>query len=113
MKTKRTIGIIALVFLAISFISWMLLIFTGGAFSEHGGFSVLVPIVFISFFVSGITAVVCLAGDVIMFVGKMFSTGYNNTNNSPVNNNVKFCPKCGKQLEATATFCSVCGQKQN
>ena len=118
MKNKRTVGIIALVFLGISFIAWMLLIFTGGMFSSRGGFSALVPIVFISFFLSGITAFVCLAGDVIKFAGKMFSSGFNSTNNSPNNStpnssNVKFCPKCGKQLESTATFCSACGQQQN
>ena len=112
MKAKRIIGIFALILVVISFISWMLLIFTGAAFSKHGGFSVYVPIVFISFFISMITSIICLAGDVIRFIGKMFSSGYNSAVNSPVNNNIKFCTKCGKQLEATATFCSACGHKQ-
>ncbi len=113
MNTKRTIGIIALILLGISFIAWMLLIFTGAAFSKHGGFSVLVPIIFISIFISGVTAVVCLIGDAIKFAGKTFSSGFNSINNSPVNSNTKFCTKCGTKLEATAAFCSNCGHKQS
>lgn len=112
MKAKRIIGIIAVIFVVISFISWMLLIFTGAAFNKSGGFSILVPIVFISFFISIITSVVCLSGDVIKYVGKMFSSGYNSTNDPSANCSTKFCTKCGKQLEVTATFCSACGQKQ-
>ena len=84
MKTKRTVGIIALIFVAISFIAWMLLIFTRAAFSEGGGFSIWVPIVFLSFFISIVTAVVCLAGDAIRFAGKMFSSGFNGTPATPV-----------------------------
>ena len=114
MKTKRTVGIIALVFVAISFIAWMLLIFTRAAFNEGGGFSIWVPIVFLSFFISIVTAAVCLAGDAIRFAGKMFSSGFNGTPASPAaTGGVKYCTKCGKQMEASAAFCPGCGHKQN
>ena len=111
---KRKIGKIALVIAAISLILWFIIVVTGSGFNSDGpglnGFAILV---FFSWMVSIFTAIFCLAGDVIRFIGKMFASGYNSVNNPPVSNNTKFCSKCGKQIDASSAFCPNCGEKLN
>jgi len=111
---KRTIGKIALVVAAISLFLWSIIVVTGSGFNPNGpglnGFAILV---FASWAVSIFTAIFCLAGDIIKFIGKMFASGYNSANYPPTPQNVKYCAKCGKQIDASSTFCPNCGEKLN
>ena len=57
-----------------------------------------------------IVAFVCLIGDVIRFIGKCFSQGFNGTQNQ---GNGRFCTNCSKPIDNNAKFCSHCGSKQD
>lgn len=112
---KRKIGILALVIAAISFLAWCIIIVTGSAFKPHGsGFSEVTILVFLAWAVSAPTTIFCLAGDVIRFIGKSFASGYNSAN-APTHTpqHAKFCQKCGKQIDKSASFCPHCGEKLN
>jgi hypothetical protein len=110
---KRLIGKIAVFGAVISFILWAMLIFTGGVFSSSGfGFSGFAMFVFFSFFACIITAVFCLTGDLIKFIGKMFANGFNDGKKPTFGNaSAQFCTKCGKPIHASAAFCPNCGEK--
>ena len=65
---KRKVGMSALVTMGGLFVAWFLMIYTGACFDPR--FEFLVPIVFLGFAASMITAIVCLAEDVLKFIGK-------------------------------------------
>ena len=60
--------------------------------------------------VCGITAIICLFGDFIRYIGKMFALGWNDAAGE---SNPHYCSQCGKSLEEDASFCSGCGTKIN
>lgn len=53
-----------------------------------------------------ITAIVCLIGDVIRFIGKCFSQGFSAGNPQECS---QVCPLCGKAISGNARFCGECG----
>ena len=57
---------------------------------------------------SMITAIICLIGDAIRFVGRMFAAGFRGEEK----HYSRYCPQCGKSLEQNAHFCPGCGTKQ-
>lgn len=95
---KRTIGIFALVLGIITFILFV-------CASTRYDVSQIAPMLFV-YGASMFTAFVCLIGDVIRFIGKCFSQGYNSVN---VKQERIACPLCGKQLPADSRFCGECG----
>lgn len=65
-------------------------------------------------FSSMITAIICLIGDVIRFIGKCFSQGFSagNSQGFRAGNSQEcsqVCPLCGKAISSKARFCSECG----
>lgn len=66
---RRTLGVIGLIGTGVSFFAWMMLIFTGACFDDHG-FSIWVPIVFMSFATSIVLSIVCWAKDLLCFIGR-------------------------------------------
>lgn len=105
---KKKIGTIAAIICGASFILWAILIFTGACFSGHK-ISPIAIFTFLTFFISGATAAICLAESLIKFAGKSFSAGFNGTS---VNNGERaFCPNCGKQITKGNRFCPHCGGK--
>ena len=108
---KKKIGIAAAIICGASFILWAILIFTGAVFSGHR-ISPIAIFTFLTFFISGATAVICLAESLIKFAGKTFSAGFNgiHTYNSEEK---AFCPNCGKQINKSSNFCPNCGSKVN
>ena len=105
---KKKIGIAAAVVGLIDLLVWIVLIFTGAVFDGFG-FSGLALFVFILWFVCVAVAVFCLAGDLIRFAGKQFSTGYNSV--APSQSANGFCTACGKQIAGDMAFCPYGGQK--
>ena len=101
---KRTIGIIAAVGAVIDLFIYMLLLVTGNAFTIPG----LTAFVFVMWFILLGTAVFCLLGDFIKFIGKQFSAGFN----SSVPSASVFCSSCGKAMDASMAFCPHCGAKR-
>ena len=97
---KRKIGIFALTVAGMSFVSMILM-----QVYDHCKNADMVPFVLV-FLAGGITAAACLIGDVIRFIGKCFSQGFN-TGNSQERKRV--CPLCGKAISGNARFCSECG----
>lgn len=95
---KRKIGFIALTVAALTF---MLCVITMQRF-DFSSF-VFLGLVYGA---ALITAIVCLAGDVIRFIGKCFSQGANEGRGQECS---RVCPLCGKPLSSNARFCSDCG----
>ena len=99
---KRKVGFTALIFAGIFFLLAMIASYAraidvaGVAAIMYGGCC--------------ITGIVCLFGDFIRFVGKMFSKGFHD---GTVKNYNRYCPHCGKGLEQDACFCPGCGTKLN
>ena len=111
---KRQIGYIALVVAAISLVVWILLISTGSVF-DGGGFSPIVPVVLFAWIGGVVTAIACLAGDVIKYFAKKAGEGYRSGYQPDSVQNVQyatgFCPHCGKPLTSKTPFCPNCGNK--
>ena len=118
---RRKIGFTALTLAGISFFAYLFILMSGNAFKNEG----LTSFVFVTYIVTVLTAIACLLGDFIRFIGKMFGQGfnggkapqqyynnYNNYNNATQNNaGVCYCPKCGQQNSGAAVFCQCCGNK--
>lgn len=98
---KRKVGITALIFAGVFF---LLAIFAMYAFE----FTVF-GFVAVMYWGCCITAIICLFGDFIRFIGKMFSKGYNEGTKKSYSH---YCHQCGKGLEQDAHFCPGCGAKQ-
>ena len=58
----------------------------------------------------GITATICLFGDFIRYIGKMFAMGWSEAAEKSYS---RYCPQCGKGLEQDAHFCPGCGTELN
>ena len=101
---RRKIGFIAL---AISLTSAIIAIFLCESFSFSA--REITPFMLVYGF-GGMIAFVCLIGDVIRFIGKCFSQGFNGTQSR---GNGRFCTNCGKAIDANAKFCSHYGSKQD
>ena len=101
---KKTIGIIAAVGAIIDIFIFMILIVTDNAFANQG----FTGFIFVMWFVLLGTAIFCLLGDFIKFIGKQFSAGYNST--APGTS--VFCSNCGKSMDAGMAFCPHCGAKR-
>ena len=95
---KRKIGFIALCVGIFSFFMLMVA-------SMNFKISLVLPLILVYFF-SIVTAIICLAGDVIRFIGKCFSQGANAANAQECS---QVCPLCGKAISGSARFCSECG----
>lgn len=65
---KRKIGLGALVSAGGLFVVWMLMIFTRACFDPR--FEFLVPVILFGYAASIITAIICLAEDVLKFIGR-------------------------------------------
>lgn len=98
---KRKVGLTALVFAGIFFLLAFFAIFAH-AFAVFG-------IVAVLYWGCCITAIVCLFGDFVRFIGKMFSSGYHA---GAAKSRNRYCPHCGKGLAQDASFCPGCGTKQ-
>lgn len=98
---KRKVGFTALIFAGI-FILLAFLAMYARAFTVFG-------VVAVMYWSCCITAIICLFGDFIRFIGKMFSKGYHD---GVTKNDSRYCPQCGKGLEQDAHFCPGCGAKQ-
>lgn len=97
---KRKVGITALIFAAIFFL------LTAAAMPAKAmGVGIFCVIMY---FACALTAVICLFGDVVRFIGKMFSAGFSEGAAKSYNH---YCPQCGKGLEQDAHFCPGCGTK--
>lgn len=94
---KKFVGYLGLAISVVSFVAFAVM---GMYFHKTSLFFMLL------FLVGGVTAEVCLIGDVIRFIGKCFSQGFN-TGNSQERKRV--CPLCGKAISGNARFCSECG----
>lgn len=99
---KRKVGFTALIFAGI-FILLAFLAIYARAFNVFG-------IVAVMYWGCCITAIICLFGDFIRFIGKMFSKGYSEGTKKSYSH---YCPHCGKGLEQDACFCPGCGTKLN
>lgn len=95
---KRKIGFTAL---AVAALAFLLAIFSMRSF----GFEAFTFLVLL-YAASMITAIVCLIGDVIRFIGKCFSQGFSAGNSQE---RKRACPLCGKAISGNARFCSECG----
>ena len=104
---KRKIGIAAAVLAVMDLFVYMILIVTGNAFANRG----LTGLVFVLWFVFLAIAGPCLIGDVIKFVGKHFSSGFN-AGLPPQTGAIVYCTKCGKPIAADVSFCPHCGDKK-
>ncbi len=98
---KRKIGIIALVVYVICIV--LMIFMTSNA---SGRPNVAFQFVTVLIAVSYITAIVCLIGDVIRFIGKCFSQGFRAGNSQECS---QVCPLCGKAISGNARFCGECG----
>lgn len=67
--------------------------------------SLILPLALV-YFLCMITAIVCLIGDAIRFIGKCFSQGFSAGNPQECN---QVCPLCGKAISGNARFCGECG----
>ena len=104
---KKKIGIVAAIAAIIDLLIYAVLIVTGNAFTNIA----LTAFLFIMWFVLIITTGICLFGEVIKYIGKQFSAGYNS--NQPVQPNATvFCTKCGKPIASTVSFCPHCGERR-
>ncbi len=105
---RKKIGIIAAVTAVLDLFVYLILIVTGNAFTNLA----FTGFVFFMWFACLAVAVPCLFGEVIKFIGKQFSAGYNSP--APTQSTASvFCSKCGKAIDATVTFCPHCGEKRN
>ena len=103
---RRMVGFTALAAAGISFILWMWIVVSGSGFSQTGmGLNGFAVGVLFSWMVSIITAVVCLIGDVIRFIGKTFGEGFGKAATVP-------CLSCGKAMAVSAVFCPHCGTRK-
>ena len=96
---KRKIGFTALAVAVLAFLSFV----TSSV--RHGDYGTMVFFA-LFYFAAIITAIVCLAGDVIRFIGKCFSQGFSAGNPQECG---QVCPLCGKAISGNARFCSECG----
>ena len=95
---KRAIGFIALGAGIFTFFLFIV------ACMRHNT-SLMFPLMVVYFF-SMVTAIVCLIGDVIRFIGKCFSQGFSAGNSQECS---RICPLCGKAISGSARFCGECG----
>ena len=95
---KRKIGFIALTFGIIAFIFYMFSL-------TRMNFSSSISLLLI-YAACMITAIICLIGDVIRFIGKCFSQGFSAGNSQECS---QVCPLCGKAISGNARFCGECG----
>lgn len=96
---RRKIGFTALVVTAVAFLLFVI------SSVQYGDFGTTV--FFALFYFAGIiTSIVCLASDVIRFIGKCFSQGFSAENSQE---RKRVCPLCGKAISGNARFCSECG----
>ena len=107
---RKKIGIIAAVLAVIDLIVWVMLLVSGNALG-FGGFTKEAGIVFVLWFVLIAIAIPCLLGELIKFIGKSFSAGYNSQNQTP-NRPTVYCTKCGQPIDASVAFCPYCGNKR-
>ena len=98
---KRKIGITALVIYAICIVL-MIFMTSNASGRPSAGFPFLVALIAVSY----ITAIVCLIGDVIRFIGKCFFQGFSAGNSQE---RKRVCPLCGNAISGNARFCSECG----
>lgn len=115
---RRKIGFTALAIAGISFFAYFIILVSGNAFKNE----TLTGFCIVTYAISFFTAIGCLIGDFIRFIGKMFGQGFNGSNQPQQPNNwnnnynqqstgVCYCPKCGQQNSNSAMFCQCCGNK--
>ncbi len=95
---RRKIGFISL---AVAAVAFLMCAATMSSF-DHGAFTFFMLV----YGAAVITAIVCLAGDVIRFIGKCFAQGYNA--GTPQKES-RVCPNCNKPVSSDARFCTECG----
>lgn len=127
MKTKKIIGFVALGVSAFVLILWILLVTMGSSFLfRNRG---MIALIFILWVGSLVTAIVCLAGEVVRYFGRKNAEGYNDVYNfsnqyrqpgypqqdqsqqGPGQGGSNFCPYCGSPITNAAAFCRNCGKK--
>ena len=99
---KRKVGFMVLIFAGIFFLLAMIASYARAI--DVVGFAAIM------YGVCCITGIVCLFGDFIRFIGKMFAKGYHD---GATKNYSRYCPYCGKGLEQDDCFCPGCGTKLN
>lgn len=95
---KRKIGITAFIFAGI-----FVILFAAGISKSVMGAGILCVLMYAACMITGI---ICLFGDFIRFIGRMFSKGYNE---GAQKSHSRYCPYCGRGLEEDACFCPGCG----
>ncbi len=96
---RRKIGFTALAVTVVAFLLFVI------STVQHGDFGTAVFFALL-YFAGIITAIVCLIGDVIRFIGKCFSQGFSAGKSQECS---RVCPLCGKPLSSNVRFCSDCG----
>lgn len=96
---KRTIGIASIILVVIAYLYYATLLTSRDLQTAFDMFPMIVGATIIGY----IGAIVCLGGDVIRYIGKMFASGYNNSTD--------YCPSCGRKIDRNSKFCNHCGEK--
>lgn len=99
---KRKVGITALIFTGVFF-----LLSLAAAISLSTGIYTFTVVMYL---LCGVVAIICLFGDFIRYIGKMFALGWNDAAKKSYS---RYCPHCGKGLEQDACFCPSCGTELN
>ena len=99
---KRRVGITALIFTGVFFL--LSILATVSRSTDIYIFALVM------FWGCGITAIICLFGYFIRYIGKMFALGWNDATEK---HSPRYCPHCGRGLEQDACFCPGCGSKIN